>query len=213
MATQSSNIVVDIAAIAVRLLESRDIGPRARTIARSLAALLPGSAVNVYMVSDSGEGPVWTVQASVGDAAPDETVPLDAGVLGDLVASSEPYLFAGETLIREQYAHLNVRRTLLSLIYLPLVVNDALTGAIEILSFDELLAETHLNVLQGVAELAGTALNAAQQYEVERHNSLTSISRLTHFYDIEKVFSSTLEMDQLLPIIASKIGETLECRA
>jgi RND family efflux transporter MFP subunit len=213
MAIQSSNIVVDIAAIAVRLLESRDIGPRARTIARSLAALLPGSAVNVYMVSDSGVGPVWTVQASVGDAAPDETVPLNAGVLGDLVASSEPYLFAGETLIREQYAHLNVRRTLLSLIYLPLAVNDALTGAIEILSFDELLAETHLNVLQGVAELAGTALNAAQQYEVERHNSLTSISRLTHFYDIEKVFSSTLEMDQLLPIIASKIGETLECRA
>jgi RND family efflux transporter MFP subunit len=213
MATQSSNIVVDIAAIAVRLLESREVAPRARTIARSLSALLPGSAVNVYMVSDSGEGPVWTVQATVGDAAPDETVPLDAGVLGDLVASSEAFLFAGENLVREQYAHLNVRRTLLSLIYLPLVVNDVLIGAIEILSFEELLAETHLNDLQGVAELAGTALNTAQQYEAERHNSLTSISRLTHFYDIEKVFSSTLEMDQLLPIIASKIGETLECRA
>ena len=52
-----------------------------------------------------------------------------------------------------------------------------------------------------------------RQYEVERHNSLTSITRLTHFYDIEKVFSSTLEMDQLLPIIGSKICETLECQA
>jgi RND family efflux transporter MFP subunit len=213
MATQSPNIVVDIAAIAVRLLESREIAPRARTIARSLAALLPGSAVNVYMVADTTEGPVWTVHATVGDAAPDDTVPLTDGVLGNLVASSEPFLFAGETLVREQYAHLNVRRTLLSLIYLPLVVNEALIGAIEILSFDELLAETHLSVLQGVAELASTALHTAQQYEVERHNSLTSISRLTHFYDIEKVFSSTLEMDQLLPLIASKIGETLECRA
>ena len=153
------------------------------------------------------------MQGTVGDAAPDETVPLDAGMLGILAASSEPLLLAGETLVREQYAHLNVRKTLQSLAYLPLVVKDALIGAIEILSFEEPLAETHLNVLQGMAELAGSALHAAQQYEIERHNSLTSISRLTHFYDIEKVFSSTLEMDQLLPIIGSKICETLECQA
>ena len=213
MATQSPNITLDIAAIAVRLLEAREVAPRARIIARSLAALLPGSAVNVYMVADTTEGPVWTAHATVGDAAPDETVPLTAGVLGDLVATSEPVLFFGRTLIREQYTHLNVRKTLQSLAYLPLVVNDGLIGAIEILSLEEPLSENHLNVLQGVAELAGSALHAAQQYEVERHNSLSSISRLTHFYDIEKVFSSTLEMDQLLPIIASKLCETLECRA
>lgn len=213
MATQSPNIVLDVAAIAVRLLEAREIAPRARIIAHSLADLLAGSAVNVYMVSSTSEEAVWTVHGTVGDAAPDEAVPLDAGVLGVLAASSEPLLFAGETLVREQYAHLNVRKTLQSLVYLPLVFNDALIGAIEILSFEEPLAETHLSLLQGVAELAGSALHAAQRYEVERHNSLTSISRLTHFYDIEKVFSSTLEMDQLLPIIASKLCETLECRA
>ena len=116
-------------------------------------------------------------------------------------------------LIREQYAHLNVRKTLHSLAYLPLVGNGALIGAIEILSFDEPLAEAHLDILQGVAEIAGPALAAARQYELERHHSLTSITRLTHFYDIEKVFSSTIEMDQLVPLIGSKICETLECRA
>ncbi len=213
MATQSPNIVLDIAAISVRLLEAREIAPRALTIARSLAALLPGSAINIYMVSDTAEAQVWSVHGTVGDAPPDEKVPLHAGVLGTLVASSGPLLLAGRTLIREQYAHLNVRKTLQSLAYLPLVANHALIGAIEILSFEEPLSETHLNVLQSVAEIAGAALNAARQYELERHNALTSISRVTHFYDIEKVFSSTLEMDQLLPIIASKICETLECRA
>ncbi len=213
MATQSPNIVLDIAAISVHLLEAREIAPRARTIARSLAALLPGSAVNVYMVSDTAQGGVWTVHGSVGDAAPDQTVPLDAGMLSILAARSKPLLLAGETLIREQYAHLNVRKTLQSLAYLPLAVNGVLIGAIEILSFEEPMAEAHLNILQGVVEIAGAALNAARLYEVERHNSLTSISRLTHFYDIEKVFSSTLEMDELLPIIASKICETLECQA
>ena len=213
MATQSPNLVLDIAAISVRLLEAQEVAPRARTVARDLATLLPGSAVNVYIVSETSEGEVWTVYGTVGDAAPDETVPFDAGTLGMLAVKARPLLFAGKTLIREQYAHLNVRKTLQSLAYLPLAGNGALIGAIEILSFDEPLAEAHLDILQAVAEVAGPALNAARQYELERHHSLTSITRLTHFYDIEKVFSSTIEMDQLVPLIGSKICETLECRA
>jgi len=213
MATQSPDLVLDIAAISAHLLEVQEIAPRARTIAHALATLLPASAINTYLLSHKAEGEFWTVRATVGEAAPDETLPLGTGTLGILAANPKPVLFAGKTLIREQYAHLNVRKTLHSLAYLPLVVNDVLIGAIEILSFEEPLAETHLHALQGVADVAGPALNAAQEYEVERHNSLTSISRLTQFYDIEKVFSSTLEMDQLLPIIGSKICETLECQA
>jgi RND family efflux transporter MFP subunit len=213
MATQSPNLVLDIAAISVRLLEAQEVAPRARTVARDLAALLPGSAVNVYLVSETAEREVWTVCGTAGDAAPDETVPLGAGTLGILAASRKPLLFAGRSLIREQYAHLNVRKTLHSLAYLPLVGNGVLIGAIEILSFDEPLAEAHLDILQGVGEVAGPALATARQYELERHHSLTSITRLTHFYDIEKVFSSTIEMDQLVPLIGSKICETLECRA
>jgi RND family efflux transporter MFP subunit len=213
MATQSPNLVLDIAAISVRLLEAQEIDPRAREVARSVSALLPASAVNVYMISETDEGEVWAVHGTVGDAAPDETVPLDAGTLGILAVNPRPLLLAGKTLVREQYAHLNVRKTLHSLAYLPLVANNDLIGAIEILSFEEQLTETHLGDLQGIAEIAGPALNAARRYEVERNNSLTSITRLTHFYDIEKVFASTLEMDQLLPLIGSKICETLECEA
>ena len=213
MATQSHNLILDIATISVHLLEAHEVAPRAHTVARDLAALLPTSAVNVYMVSETAEGEVWTVRGTVGDAAPDETVPLDAGTLGILAAGARPLLFAGKNLVREQYAHLNVRKTLHSLAYLPLVTHGALIGTIEILSFEEPLTETHLEILQGVAEIAGPALHAAEQYEVQRNNSLTSITRLTHFYDIEKVFSSTLEMDELLPLIGSKICDTLECQA
>jgi GAF domain-containing protein len=213
MATQSPDLALDISDISAHLLEAREINPRARAIAHAVATLLPSSAVNTYLLSHTAEGECWTVCATVGEAAPDETVPLDTGTLGILAASPKPLLFAGKTLIREQYAHLNVRRTLHSLAYLPLVVNDALIGAIEILSFEEELAETNLNTLQRLTAIAGPALKAAQEYEVERHNFLTSISRLTQFYDIEKVFSSTLEMDQLIPIIGSKICETLECQA
>ncbi|HTR22553.1 MAG TPA: GAF domain-containing protein [Terriglobales bacterium] len=213
MATQSPDLAVDIAGISAHLLQARGIAPRARTIAHAVAALLPSCAVNTYLLSHTAEGEYWTVVATVGEGVPDETVALETGTLGILAASPKPLLFAGKTLIREQYAHLNVRKTLHSLAYLPLVVNDALIGAIEILNFEEELGEPNLNALQEVAAIAAPALNSAQEYEVERHNFLTSISRLTQFYDIEKVFSSTLEMAQLLPIIGSKICETLECQA
>jgi len=42
---------------------------------------------------------------------------------------------------------------------------------------------------------------------------LKSITRLTQLYDLEKVFSSTLEMAELLPLIASKFREILEAEA
>ena len=213
MATQSPDLVLDIAAISGHLLEAQEIAPRARTIAHALATLLPATAVNVYLISDTAEGESWTVRATVGEAAPDEAVPIDSGALGLLAAAAKPQLLAGKTLVREQYAHLNVRKTPLSLAYLPLVVNDTLIGTIEILSFDQPLTEANLHALDCVAEVASAALHAAQAYEHERHSSLTSITRLTQFYDIEKVFSSTLEMDQLLSIIGSKICETLECQA
>jgi len=49
--------------------------------------------------------------------------------------------------------------------------------------------------------------------EQERHNALSSITRLTQLYDLEKVFGSTLEIDELLPLIGSKFRELLECQA
>jgi RND family efflux transporter MFP subunit len=213
MGTQSTDLAIDLATISTHLLETQEISLRARTVANAAADSLPGSGVNVYLALSSGEEEVWEVCATVGDAAPDRSIPLQTGTLGILAADPKPLLLAGKHLIREEYGHLNVRRTLQSLAYLPLIAGDSVIGAIEILSFDSPLAESHLQALQPLAEVAGPALHAAQVYEGERNTSLSSISRLTQFYDIEKVFHSTLEMDQLLPIIGSKICEALECQA
>ena len=47
----------------------------------------------------------------------------------------------------------------------------------------------------------------------ERNSHLESISRLTQLYDVEKVFNSTLEMDELNPLITAKVRELLEAQA
>lgn len=209
-----SGLTPPIGDLSARLLQKHEVGPRARILAQTLVDLLPGSAVNVYTISSLPEGDVWVVLASAGEASGHEdAIPLESGTLGVVARELRAVRFEGTTLIREEFAHLNVRRTLRSLSYLPFFRENVLTGAIEILSFDEGLAEAHLDELQGVADIAGGALYGAQVYEEERQNTLHSITRLTQLYDIEKVFSSTLEMDQLLPIIGTKVLEMLACEA
>ncbi len=214
MPIQSSGLTLDIAALSAQLLEKHEVFPRAQVTAQTIAEALPGSGVNVYGTAPLDEGEAWTVLATAGEAAaPEASIPLQTGTLGILAQELKPLLFEADTLSREDYAHLNIRRTLHSLAYLPLTQDGALTGAIEILSFENKLSESHLKSLDVVSEVVSSALFGAQVYEQERHNTLSSITRLTQLYDIEKVFSSTLEMDHLLPIIGSKVREMLDCEA
>jgi len=214
MPIQSSALTLNIAELSARLLEGLEILPRARMIAQAIADVLPGNAVNVYAASALTDKDEWAVLATAGEAAqPEASIPLDTGTLGILARELKPLLFEGDTLIREEYAHVNVRRTLYSLSYLPLLHADSLIGAIEILSFESKITEGHLTALSRVAEVASSALYGGQSYQDEHHNTLASITRLTQLYDIEKVFSSTLEMRELLPIIGSKVREMLECEA
>ena len=200
--------------LSARLLSAQEVMPRARIVARFVVDRFLGAAVNIYILSSLSSEEAWLPKASVGEVSVYEvSVPADTGTLGELKAQQKALLFSGKELQRETYSHLDIRRTLLSLAYLPLVKDGALVGAIEILSFDREISQDQLRSLNPVTEVAAAALAAAQTYETERHDALTSISRLTQLYDLEKVFASTLEMDELLPIIGSKFREVMECEA
>jgi RND family efflux transporter MFP subunit len=219
MATQDSVLAIDLAAFSAQLLENREVFPRARIIAQAVTDLFPGAAVNVYLLGTLDEDQVWVPQATVGEVTVHESaVPAAQGTLGMLATQARPFALTAKKIAREEYSHLNVRRTLNSLGYLPLnhrALNhqDRLLGAIEILSFETELTGGMLSSLQPLAEVSASALANAVEYEKERHATLSSISRLTQLYDLEKVFGSTLELDQLLPIIGSKFREVLECQA
>ena len=214
MPIQSSGLTINIVALCAELLEEHEVFPRARITAQIIAEALHGSAVNIYTAPHLADADVWTAVASTGEqAVPETTIPLESGMLGILARERKPLLFEGGSLRREEYAHINVRRTFHSLSYFPLIQQETLIGAIEILSFENKLSDAYMSDLRAVAEVAGAALYGAQIYQEEHHNTLSSIARLTQLYDIEKVFSSTLEMDQLLPIIGSKVREMLECEA
>jgi RND family efflux transporter MFP subunit len=205
---------IDLADFSARLLADQEVNPRARTAARIISQLISGSAVNVYLIGSQYGDEVWLVRASVGDVSVHTApVPIDSGTLGELAASKTPIILDGQDLTRETYAHLDTRKTVVSVAYLPLVKDKVLTGAIEILSFENQIDEETLAALIPLARITAAALAGATTYEAERNESLISLTRLSQLYDIEKVFSSTLEMDELLALIGSKLREVMECQA
>lgn len=214
LASAEQDSILDLSGLCTNLLAEQEALPRARIFAQFVSDLLPESAVSVYTLGTIDETSFWVPRATVGDATlHEQEIPLDSGLMGSLQHDASPVIHKGDELKREDYPHIDTRRTLLSLCYIPLVQKDTLIGALEILSFEEEVSEDAIAALEPAADVAAVAIATAQAYEDERHGTFGSITRLTQLYDLEKVFSSTLEMEELLPLIGSKFSEILACQA
>jgi len=212
MGTQKSELVLPLAELAGTLLSQQEVIPRAQTTAEQVVEVFPGAAVVVYVIEDQGN-PAWTAKATAGDVDVNEIIDFDHGPLGSVAESKMLQVFEGANLKREDYAHLDTRRTVVSLAYVPLLVKETLVGAIELISYQEPFPSSILAQVGAIAEIAAPALAGALAYESERNTSLQSISRVAQMYDLEKVFNSNLELDSLLDAIASKFHEILRCQA
>ena len=143
----------------------------------------------------------------------DPAIAADAPLFAPLLQSPRPMVYSASQLAREDYAHIHVLRTIRSMGYLPLLREQQLVGVFEIVSFGDPLTEASLHSLDGLAELAVTALESAEQYEEQRQNLLDSIHRLTQLYDLEKSLNETLDFEPLLELIPIKVAAMLPCQA
>jgi RND family efflux transporter MFP subunit len=208
MATRRPAFAVPVAEFAATLLSQQEVGPRARAIAEQCAPLLPGTAIVIYIIEDQ-ENPRFTPKATLGEITVADLTDFEPNTLRAVMENKSLVLFESGDLPREHYSHLDVRRTVEALAYVPLLAGESLIGAIEVISYEQSFPESMLQALQEIAELAAPAVAAALSYERERNISLQSISRVTQMYDLEKVFNSTLEMDELLETIAKKFQEVM----
>ena len=213
MATPSASFAVPLAEFAAALLAERELTPRARLIAEQIAPMFPGSAVVLYVIEDQ-DAPAWTPKATNGEIALHESrIEFDHGTLSRLAEVRQPLIVLGKDVPREEYSHLNVRRTVASLGYWPILLDDRLIGAVEIVSYERAVTKAALESLSELSGVAAMALAAGLTYEQERNQNLGSIARLTQMYDLEKAFHSSLNMEELVPIIAAKIQEILSVQA
>ncbi len=212
MATQRPAFSAPLTEYAASLLAERELAPRARIAARQVGDLLPGTSVHIYVIEDQ-DVPVWRLKAVEGEVTPEFEVEYEHGVLGLLAHSRNSLAFDPSILAREDFAHLNVRRTMKSLAVVPVAFEETLYGAIEIVSFEMPLMAEDLGPVEEIAGVSAIAFASALGYESERNTQLQSITRVTQLYDLERVFNSTLEMESLLRIIPSKIREILPVQA
>ncbi|MGA9800783.1 MAG: efflux RND transporter periplasmic adaptor subunit [Terriglobales bacterium] len=195
------------------LLQEHELQPRAFLLAQQIIEILPGAAAVVYLL-EQDKAPHWAAKAVAGDLQLDnEVIPIDSGTLGLLARENRPLLLSGANLVREDYAHIHARRTLLSLASVPMLIEHNLIGAMEVATFAEVLNQGDLAGLVELVEYAAPAFSSATRFEAERNSQLASISRLTQLYDVEKVFNATLEMSELNPLITAKVRELLEVQA
>jgi len=200
---------IDLSEFAKELLSEREVIPRARLISSRITILIPDSAATVYVLEPREDDFLFVPKASAGEVRVETKLVNDSPLLRALLEPADPHVYEGVQLAREMYAHLDLRRTVASLVYLPLTIGENLVGAVEIVTFDEPLTAAFIESLTPMAKLGAEGLNAAQLYERERNSQLQSISRITQFYDLEKTFNATIEIEDLLPLIASKFRELL----
>jgi RND family efflux transporter MFP subunit len=191
------------------LLAEREMLPRAQLTADHLVQRLPGTAAIVYVLQKSGDSH-WVPKATAGEIAVAQAVTPESGGLGLVAERRAIVILDGDDLSREEYAHLDTRRTVAFLVYAPLISEGEVIGAVEIVNYDGAFMEDIRAHLEDVTEVAAPALAAAVAYEDERNSMLHSISRVTQMYDLEKVFNSNLELDALLETIATKFQEVLQ---
>lgn len=214
MATQRPGFQIPLVDFAASLLLQREASGRAQLIAEQVVELDPNCDAVVYVIEDQDD-PAWSPKGLRGDIRVEgEQLEFNAGTLGMLAeAGEQPLVLNGSQLKREHYAHLDVRRTLASLAYVPLLAEGVLVGAIELITYERPAPTSLLASVTSIAQLAAPAIASAVAYESERNRSLQSITRVTQMYDLEKVFNSNLEMDELLATIASKVQEVMSVQA
>ncbi|HKS67291.1 MAG TPA: efflux RND transporter periplasmic adaptor subunit [Candidatus Acidoferrales bacterium] len=83
-------------------------------------------------------------------------------------------------------------------------------GVIEVLNkrSGEFTAEDG-RFLEEAARIAGQVLTNLAGIESERQSNFAALERLTSLYDLGRTFTSTLELEELLPIVAGKIRDIL----
>ena len=197
------------------LLVVPEAAARATLVASTISQLIPDSACAVHRVVLTDEGPHWMILAIAGDASHvEESIPDASSLVAPLLADEpQAVIYPGSEVRREDFAHLNLSRSVESVAYIPLILEDQLIGAIEFFTFAAALEPEIIEELAPVVSLAAPAILSAENADAQRQELLDSVHRMSQLYDLEKSLNSTLELDQVVAQIPAKAIAMLPCQA
>ena len=201
--------------LAISLLAAVDSAARASLIASAVVDLLPESACIVHRLMSGDDEIAFAAVGMAGEMSLADDVLHAEGRLLAPIFSDEPgaIVYSSGEFQREDFAHLHVARSVSSIAYLPLLANDQLVGVIEVLTFASVLRSADVAALAQIAELAGPAILAAEEFERQRQDLLDSVHRMSQLYDLEKSLNATLEIDEVTTLAPEKTAAMLGCQA
>jgi GAF domain-containing protein len=184
-----------------------------RTFAAKLGVGLGAGAVHVWLPEDGAGLMCRTRWSEPGAAIEPEGEPEEESPLLEAMEGGETIEWRPEQEEAGELEHLapQDRKRVSAALYLPLPGPRAPLGVAEILnprrgSFD-------LRFAREAARITALALERCREQESEEHRQLLTVERLTSLYDLSRVFNSTLELNDVLPVVAEKIRDILRAQA
>ena len=210
-----SSPIDDMLGLADSLLSATDSSTRAALIAAAVVGRMNDGACIVFRLVDVEGQSSFTV---VGFAGPvslaDSTISRGHTTFDRMYAASAgAILHAGNQVQREDIAHLHVSRSIASLAYVPFWSNHELAGVLEVLTFATPIQDADLALLQPIARLAASAIDAAEDFERKQKDLLHSVHRMSQLYDLEKSLNATLDLNAVIAMAPQKTAAMLPCQA
>lgn len=207
---ESSDALFELASVS---LACRDQDTLLKTFAARIAAALGARAVLVWITDPASESLVcrmrWTEPGERFQPFEDA---VSEGLLAEVYESGGTRRLSAREISAEDLTHLDAasRARVKAALYAPLPGANQPVGVVEVLNkrAGEFTAED-AHFLEEASRLAGQALTNLEAIEGERQAQLSTVERLTALYDLGRTFTSTLELGQLLPIVAEKIRDIL----
>jgi GAF domain-containing protein/biotin carboxyl carrier protein len=138
--------------------------------------------------------------------------PVQDGLLSEACAASGSRRLTAKDCSATDFSHLDEssRDRVQTALYAAIPGISGSDGVVEALNkrAGEFTAEDGL-FLEEAARVAGQALINFAGIENERESNLAALERLTSLYDLGRTFTSTLELSELLPVVAEKIRDIL----
>jgi RND family efflux transporter MFP subunit len=217
---ETSSALLELASVS---LACRDQDTLLKTVAARVGAALGARGVLIWLANpdeDDEEGSADLVCRTRWSEPGERFGPADGavsdGFLAELYESAETRRLGSREIDAAELAHLDEasRARVKSAVYASLPGAQSSEGIVEVLNkrAGEFTAED-AHFLEEAGRLAGQALTNLEAIEGERHAQLATLERLTSLYDLGRTFTSTLELSELLPVVAGKIRDILAAGA
>jgi GAF domain-containing protein len=208
---EPSTALLELAGVS---LACRDRETLLKTFAARLGPELQARAVLIWLAPKGEDGFSCRARwAEPGERLGPVSESVNEGVLSELSEDgAAARRYSSAEIEPEQLVHLeeSQRGKVKTALYVTLHGAEGLSGAVEVLnkkSGD--FTQQDATFLEAACRLAGQALANLDAADSERQAQFTALERLTSLYDLSRIFNSTLELHDLLPIIASKVRDML----